>query len=238
MSDAAGEEIRFLLERARVVGRIADHVAPVRPAEPARVVVQADSPAFAADFAADIAGAARLRGRQLLVDVGRAGDRVATGTDEVVLLTSPGDASGEQEATIVVSFDAQGRPALERLGMPQTSVHLFSYGTLQQEEVQRSNFGRLLHGSPDLLVAHRSDWVQITDPNVIAASGTARHPIVRPTGDPSDSVAGTLFVITPAELAAADTYEVDDYRRFQVRLNSGTQAWVYLAAEFAASVAE
>ena len=115
---------------------------------------------------------------------------------------------------------------------------LFSYGTLQQEEVQRSNFGRLLHGSPDLLVAHRSDWVQITDPDVIAASGTDRHPIVRPTGDPSDSVAGTLFVITPAELAAADTYEVDDYRRFQVRLSSGTQAWVYLAAEFAAAVAE
>ncbi len=155
-----------------------------------------------------------------------------------MLLTSPEAAVGEREATIVVSFDAQGRPALVRLGMPETPVHLFSYGTLQQEEVQRSNFRRLLQGTPDLLVAHRSDWVQITDPDVIAASGTDRHPIVRPTGDPSDSVAGTLFVITPAELAAADTYEVDDYRRFQVRLNSGTQAWVYLAAEFAGSVAE
>src|SRR5690349_5829334 len=109
MSDSAGEELRFLLERARVVGRIADHLAPGRAAEPARVVVQADSPAFAADFAADIAAAARLRGRQLLVDVGRAGD-AASAADEVVLLTSPGDAAGEQEATIVVSFDAQGRP--------------------------------------------------------------------------------------------------------------------------------
>jgi hypothetical protein len=237
MSEAPRDEIRFLLERARVVGRIADHLAPVRPSEPVRVVVAADSPAFAADFAADIAAAARLRGRQLLVDVGRGGEP-ALGSDELVLLTSPSEAAGEQNATIVVSFDTQGRPALVRLGLPDTVVHLFSYGTLQQEEVQRANFGRLLEGSPDLLVAHRSDWVQITDPDVIAASGTDRHPIVRPTGDPSDSVAGTLFVITPAELAAADTYEVDDYRRFQVQLNSGTQAWVYLAAEFAASVAE
>ena len=124
MSDLAGEEIRFLLERARVVGRIADHLAPVRPAEPARVVVQADSPAFAADFAADIAAAARLRGRHLIVDVGRGGEAVSA-ADEVVLLTPPEDATGEQEATIVVSFDAQGRPALERLGLPETPVHLF-----------------------------------------------------------------------------------------------------------------
>jgi hypothetical protein len=237
MSVAPEDELRYLRERARVVGRIADHLAPVRPGEPARVLVQADSPAFAADFAADIAGAARLRGRQLVVEVGRAGD-AGSSADEIVLLTSPREAAGEQDATIVVSFDEQGRPALERLGRPGTEARLFSYGTLQQDEVQRSNFGRLLEGTPDLLVAHRSDWVQITDPDVIAASGTDRHPIVRPTGDPSDSVAGTLFVITPAELAAADTYEVDDYRRFQVRLSSGADAWVYLAAEFAGSVAE
>jgi Gamma-glutamyl cyclotransferase, AIG2-like len=133
----------------------------------------------------------------------------------------------------------RGHPAaVERVGTADAIVRLFSYGTLQQEQVQRSNFGRVLAGSPDALAGHRSDWVQITDPDVIAASGTDRHPIVRPTGEPSDSVPGTLFEITSAELAAADTYEVDDYRRFLVDLTSGARAWVYLAADFAASVAE
>jgi hypothetical protein len=111
------------------------------------------------------------------------------------------------------------------------SVYLFAYGTLQQEGVQRANFGRLLEGRPDVLSGHHTDWVQITDPEVIAASGSDRHPIVRPTGDPADSVPGTVFAVTPAELAAADSYEVDDYHRVLVRLDSGVDAWVYLAAD-------
>jgi hypothetical protein len=55
-------------------------------------------------------------------------------------------------------------------------------------------------------------------------------PIVRHTGEPADTVPGTVFTITPAELAAADDYEVDDYRRVLARLGSGIGSWVYLAA--------
>ncbi len=226
-----------LVQRGRVVGRVADHLVPLHPDDALCIMVQAESSAFAAEFAADVAAAARLRGRQLLVDASRTGDAIADGWDEVIVLRAAGDAAAAL-ATIVVSLTAAGRLALERIGPSETPVHLFSYGTLQQEEVQRSNFGRTLEGSPDVLTGHRTDWVQITDPDVIAASGSARHPIVRPTGEPSDSVAGTLFTITPTELAAADTYEVDDYRRFPVELLSGKRAWVYLAADFAASVAE
>ena len=40
-----------------------------------------------------------------------------------------------------------------------------------------------------------------------------------------------MFEITPAELAAADTYEVSDYKRVSVVLRSGLQAWVYVAAQ-------
>ncbi len=65
---------------------------------------------------------------------------------------------------------------------------------------------------------------------MIAASGTDRHPVVR-AADPTRSVDGSVFTITPAELAAADLYEVDDYRRFLVPLASGASAWVYLAVE-------
>jgi hypothetical protein len=228
-------ESQRLLERARVVGRVADHLVPRRSGEPVRVLVLAESLVFAAEFAADVAAATRLRGATLAVDAGRLGDPVAPGWDEVIALSGDEPGSG---ASIAIAVNDDRRLSLARVGSPGVPVHLFSYGTLQQEEVQRTQFGRVLSGSPDMLTGHRSDWVQITDPEVIAASGTDRHPIVRPTGEPSDSVPGTLFEITAVELAAADTYEVDDYRRFQVELISGTRAWIYLAADFASSVAE
>jgi hypothetical protein len=113
------------------------------------------------------------------------------------------------------------------------SERLFSYGTLQQDGVQQESFGRLLEGSPDTLPGYRTEWVTITDPDVIATSGSDRHPIVRSSGNADDVVRGTVFTISAAELAAADEYEVDDYRRVEVVLGSGTRAWVYLAADSA-----
>ena len=106
---------------------------------------------------------------------------------------------------------------------------LFSYGTLQQENVQLATFGRVLEGGADALVGFAQRMVEISDPDVIAKSGKTHHPIVVRTGDDADRVPGTVFAITPAELAAADDYEVDDYERVAVTLASGTQAWVYVA---------
>jgi uridine kinase len=133
-------------------------------------------------------------------------------------------------ATIVVDNNDLGAPRLVRIGgVAGSEVTLFSYGTLQQRNVQRSQFGRDLEGHADSLPGHVNGWVTITDPDVVAASGSDRHPFVRPTGDPTDAVVGTAFTLDTAELAAADRYEVDDYRRVLVRLASGTSAWVYLA---------
>ena len=112
----------------------------------------------------------------------------------------------------------------------EATVRLFSYGTLQLENVQRETFGRLLDGSADALVGYARAMVEITDPQVLATSGERFHPIVSETGDPADSVAGTVFAVTQAELEAADTYEVSDYRRVLARLASGTDAWVYVKA--------
>ncbi|MBE1605857.1 gamma-glutamylcyclotransferase [Actinopolymorpha pittospori] len=109
--------------------------------------------------------------------------------------------------------------------------HLFSYGTLQQSDVQRAQFGRLLIGRPDSLRGYRLDWLTITDPAVVAVSGSDRHPVMSRTGHAGDAVAGTLFEITEADLAAADDYEVSDYTRVAVRLESGIDAWTYLAVE-------
>jgi hypothetical protein len=134
-------------------------------------------------------------------------------------------------ATVVIGNDDPAYPELRRIGgAAKATVHLFSYGTLQLPEVQVEHFGRHLAGRPDTLPGHRQHWVTITDPAVIAVSGTDRHPIVRHTGVPTDTTAGTVLTVTTTELAAADIYEVDDYGRTLVQLGSGTEAWVYLAA--------
>jgi gamma-glutamylcyclotransferase (GGCT)/AIG2-like uncharacterized protein YtfP len=107
---------------------------------------------------------------------------------------------------------------------------LFSYGTLRQREVQLSTFGRELDGRDDAIVGFDLDFVTITDPHVITTSGSDRHPILRPTDRPGAQVHGSVFEITATELAAADEYEVDDYRRVSVPLRSGCHAWVYVFA--------
>jgi gamma-glutamylcyclotransferase (GGCT)/AIG2-like uncharacterized protein YtfP len=107
---------------------------------------------------------------------------------------------------------------------------LFSYGTLRQREVQLTTFGRELSGRADAIVGFELDEVTITDPHVIATSGSDRHPILRPSDRPDAQVPGTVFSISEVELAAADEYEVDDYRRVLAPLRSGGRAWVYVFA--------
>jgi gamma-glutamylcyclotransferase (GGCT)/AIG2-like uncharacterized protein YtfP len=107
---------------------------------------------------------------------------------------------------------------------------LFSYGTLQQEGVQLSTFGRLLAGRPDRLPGYKLAEVRITDPHVLAESGKAFHPIALPSTAPGDAIEGAVFQVTPEELAHADRYEVADYTRVAARLASGIEAWVYVAA--------
>jgi len=109
-------------------------------------------------------------------------------------------------------------------------IRLFSYGTLQLETVQLETFGRRLTGAPDALPGYGRTMVRITDPAVIAASGADHHPIVAASDDPDDSVEGMVFEITAEELAAADTYEVSDYKRVEAVLASGLRAWVYVRA--------
>lgn len=113
---------------------------------------------------------------------------------------------------------------------PPLSELLFSYGTLRQPAVQRATFGRELDGHDDAIVGYELDQVTITDPQVIATSGSDRHPILRPSDAHDAFVTGTVFAISTAELAAADAYEVDDYQRISVPLRSGARAWVYVFA--------
>ncbi len=112
----------------------------------------------------------------------------------------------------------------------ERTVLLFSYGTLQQDDVQMSSFGRLLEGQADAMPGYRQSLIEITDPEVIKTSGKRFHPIVEPSDNPADEVQGRVFRITEAELKAADDYEVADYKRIEVALRSGNKAWVYVRA--------
>lgn len=106
---------------------------------------------------------------------------------------------------------------------------LFSYGTLQQREVQLATFGRELAGSPDALRGYRLTQLTISDARVVRLSGKAVHAIAVATGDPDDRIDGTVFELTQAELDAGDRYEVDAYARVEVDLESGRQAWAYIS---------
>ena len=93
---------------------------------------------------------------------------------------------------------------------------LFSYGTLQDEEVQLSTFGRTLAGEPDTLPSY-------------AKGMCGPYLNIRFTGLKSDFVQGIRLDVTKAELDDADIYEATaDYKRMEVQLNSGRRAWVYL----------
>jgi gamma-glutamylcyclotransferase (GGCT)/AIG2-like uncharacterized protein YtfP len=111
---------------------------------------------------------------------------------------------------------------------------LFSYGTLQHENVQLSTFGRLLQGQRDELLGFEQSLVRIEDPQVVATSGKTHHANVTFNGRNDTCVSGTVFDITDAELAAADQYErLAAYKRIAAMLASGKQAWVYVDARSA-----
>jgi gamma-glutamylcyclotransferase (GGCT)/AIG2-like uncharacterized protein YtfP len=109
---------------------------------------------------------------------------------------------------------------------------LFSYGTLQQEAVQMSTFGRLLQGQPDELIGFEQSSLRIEDLQFVATSGKSHHSIVKFNGRNDSRVRGTVFEISDSELANADQYEPAGYKRISAMLASGKQAWVYADARF------
>jgi gamma-glutamylcyclotransferase (GGCT)/AIG2-like uncharacterized protein YtfP len=108
---------------------------------------------------------------------------------------------------------------------------LFSYGTLQQADVQLLTFGRRLTGERDELPGYEQSLVAIDDAQRRAALGKNHHANVAVTGRHESRVIGTVLEIGDAELAVADDYaRRDSYRRVAVTLVSGKRAWVYTFA--------
>jgi len=107
---------------------------------------------------------------------------------------------------------------------------LFSYGTLQDEDVQLSLFGRPLVGRKDSLLGYEQALARVEDTEFARTSGKTHHAILRPAQSDAARVEGMAFEVTEAELVHADDYEPVEYKRVVARLASGRQAWVYVDA--------
>jgi hypothetical protein len=107
---------------------------------------------------------------------------------------------------------------------------LFSYGTLQQEDVQLATFGRRLEGEADALPGWEPSRVPIDDPQVAARLGKTHHDNAVFTGHPDRRVDGMAFAVADDELERVDAYEAPfAYGRVEARLASGRDAWVYVS---------
>jgi len=106
---------------------------------------------------------------------------------------------------------------------------LFSYGTLQQDDVQLATYGRRLEGGRDALVGFLPAIVKIEEPTLAVRLGKTHHHNVTPSDDPGSRVFGMVFEVSDAELTSTDEYEAQfDYERVMASLASGRQAWVYV----------
>ena len=96
--------------------------------------------------------------------------------------------------------------------------YLFTYGTLQDIQVQQYIFNRILEGQPDSLPGFKRMENAVYN----------RYPLVVQTNDSQDKVDGNVYKVTMEELAKADIYETSAYKRTKMQLRSGNMAWVYI----------
>ncbi|UFH32990.1 gamma-glutamylcyclotransferase [Chryseobacterium sp. C-71] len=106
--------------------------------------------------------------------------------------------------------------------------NLFSYGTLQKEQVQLETFGRILKGEQDILKDYLLKMLEITDPEVLRKSNQKYHPILEFSGNSADEVEGLLFEVSDKEILQADEYEVEDYKRIETVFKSGKKGFIYV----------
>ncbi len=113
--------------------------------------------------------------------------------------------------------------------MKEAVHYLFSYGTLQLDNVQIENYGRKLVGCEDILENYKLEQLEITDKEVLAKSQQQVHPIAISSENKEDCIKGIIFEVTEQELRQTDQYEVPDYKRVLETFQSGKKAWIYIS---------
>ncbi|MGL2993808.1 gamma-glutamylcyclotransferase family protein [Flavobacterium sp. TSSA_36] len=99
---------------------------------------------------------------------------------------------------------------------------LFTYGTLQHEDVQEDLFGRILEGTPETLKGYIVNKIQIEE-----EFGMIDYPIIVETDNLEDSIQGIVYEVTSNDLRQADLYEGKHYKCVEVVLQSHQKAWAY-----------
>lgn len=107
---------------------------------------------------------------------------------------------------------------LMNLHMLQSNImeNIFTYGTLQNSDVQQNIIGRVVTMRDDILPAYTKSEIKI--------NGRCYPIAVR---DTDSQIVGKLFTITQGELLSIDKYETTAYKRVSVTLASGQTAWIY-----------
>ena len=143
----------------------------------------------------------------------------------------------EKQMAIDLLLDKKVDPT--RIG-PPTALGLYVLD-IESNEVRTflSRFTILATGGAGKVYLYTSNWDGATGDGIaIAKRAGARvadmeflqfHPTCLYAPGAANSSDRT-FLITEAELVAADAYEVSDYKRIEVLLKSGKNAWVYVKA--------
>ncbi|MEH6659170.1 gamma-glutamylcyclotransferase family protein [Leeuwenhoekiella marinoflava] len=100
---------------------------------------------------------------------------------------------------------------------------LFTYGTLQDIEIQKKLFGRKLDGEKDILKKYKLGTIKIPENQ----EQTQTYFIAMHTGNKSDEIEGTVYELRDFELNIADEYEGYFYKRKHVLLASNKKVIIY-----------
>ncbi|QZK90668.1 gamma-glutamylcyclotransferase [Flavobacterium sp. CHNK8] len=101
---------------------------------------------------------------------------------------------------------------------------LFAYGSLQNEDIQKDLFGRILEGTPETLIGYVVKQIQIEE-----EFGIVNYPIITQTENQENTINGMVYEISTKELNQSDLYEGLHYKRVEVQLQSKQKAWAYSA---------
>ena len=96
---------------------------------------------------------------------------------------------------------------------------LFTYGTLQDSEIQQKLFGRILKGKTDILVGYVLSNIVI--------DGNEYSAVTLKLGE---QVQGVVYDLSLDEFKLTEKYEGNSYKIIKTRLLSGVKSWVYVLA--------
>ena len=102
--------------------------------------------------------------------------------------------------------------------------YLFSYGTLQDEEIQMELYGTVLLGIEDAIKGFVLKSITLTD-----QFGNKKDYLIGDySGRKDDIVKGIVYSISEGQLALTDFYEGPSYKRISVVSENGRECWLYV----------